>query len=390
VRSSHRDLLFAACRVTPPSAAPAARRLEAGDWRELVGRAEALGVAGPLHAFLLAQPGRSGIGDAEWAGLQGVYYAQGARNAALLTALRDVLAAFAQRAIPVVVLKGAALAETVYRNVATRPMRDLDLLVRSEHLPDAADTLERLGFAPDEWYRPREWYLEHLHHLVPYRRGQTTVEIHHRLLPPSLPLAATEGELWARSRPAVVAGVTARVLAPDDLILHLSLHLAAVDGFAAGLCGLRDLAETLRHHGGGIDWFRLAVSARGLERPVRAALEVTAGLLGAVVPATAWEALAAGRFGPAESRARDALAGRVVVRDRQPDAEPIPTWFLRDCLRLVIERRGWMARSWGVVRGVTASWTRQGRARGLGPLAPLYPLAHPWLALARRIQRRPP
>jgi hypothetical protein len=269
-------------------------------------------------------------------------------------------------------------------------MRDLDVLVRREHLGAAAETLEHLGFVPDEWYRPQEWYLEHLHHLVPYRRGQATVEIHHRLLPPSLPLAATEGELWARSRPAVVAGVPAKVLAPDDLVLHLSLHLAAVDGFAARLCGLRDLAETLRHHGGGIDWSRLAASARGLERPVRAALELTARLLGAVVPASAWEALDSGRFGPVEARARDALAGRVVVRHRQPDAEPIPTWFLRDCLRLVIDRRGWMARFWGVVRSVTASWTRQGRARGWGSIAPLYPLAHPWLVLTRRIRRRLP
>lgn len=390
VRSPQRDLLFAACRLTPPSAASSGPRLGAGDWRELVGRAEALGVAGHLHAFLAAQAGRGGIGDVEWAGLQRVYYAQGARNAALLAALREVLAAFARRAIPVVVLKGAALSETVYRNVAARPMRDLDLLVRREQVTDAAATLEHLGFAPDEWYRPREWYLEHLHHLVPYRRGQATVEIHHRLVPPSLPLAVADGELWARACPAVVASMPAGVLAPDDLILHLSLHLAAMDGFAAGLCGLRDLAEALRHHQGEIDWHRLAVSARGLERPVRAALEVTERLLGSVLPAIAREALVSGRFGPLEARARDALARRLVVRHRQRDVERIPTWFLRDCLRQVIHRRGWMARAWGVVRGVTASWTRQGRAQGWGPMAPLYPLAHPWRVLARQIRRREP
>jgi hypothetical protein len=385
VRSSQRDLLFAACRVAP-SAASAGPRLGAGEWRELIGQAEALGVAGHLHAFLVAQPRRGGMGDAEWAGLQGVYYAQGARNAALLAALREVLTAFAQRAIPVLVLKGAALAETVYRNVALRPMRDLDVLVRREYVTDAADVLEYLGFAPDEWYRPREWYLEHLHHLVPYRRGQATVEIHHRLLPPSLPLVVADGELWARSCPAVVAGVPARVLAPDDLVLHLALHLAASDGFAAGLCGVRDLAEALRQHRGEIDWSRLAVSARGLERPVRAALEVAARLLGAVLPATARAALVSGRFGPLEARARDALARRVVVRHRRRDVELIPTWFLRDCLRQVIDRRGWMARSWEVVRGVMASWTRQGRAQGWGRMAPLYALAHPWLVLARHIR----
>jgi hypothetical protein len=269
-------------------------------------------------------------------------------------------------------------------------MRDLDVLVRREHLGAAAETLEHLGFVPDEWYRPREWYLEHLHHLVPYRRGQAVVEIHHTLLPPSIPLVVSVDALWERSFVAPVAGVPARVLAPDDFIVHLALHLVSSHGFVGGLGGLRDLAEMLRHHGTHTDWERLERSVQGFARPVRAALEVTARLLGAPPLPAAWDALTHGAFRSSERRALVALARQAVVRPRQQDSGVVPAWFLRACLAQVITNRGWGARARAVAREAMATGTRRGRARGLGRAAALYgAIVHPWLALARRVRRGP-
>ena len=60
--------------------------------------------------------------------------------------LRDILAAFANKGIETLVLKGLALGATVYPDPAARPSADIDLLVRPEHYPDAAAVLTGLGY----------------------------------------------------------------------------------------------------------------------------------------------------------------------------------------------------------------------------------------------------
>ncbi|HBX71099.1 MAG TPA: hypothetical protein DEH25_17405 [Chloroflexi bacterium] len=66
---------------------------------------------------------------AVWKFLQTSYYKTAARNAVLLGELDRILAAFEAAKIPVIVLKGAALAQTVYPDPGLRPMGDLDLLI---------------------------------------------------------------------------------------------------------------------------------------------------------------------------------------------------------------------------------------------------------------------
>ncbi len=74
--------------------------------------------------------------------LKTTYYQTAANNAVLFKELDRILAAFAEAEIPVIVLKGAALAQTLYPDPGLRPMGDLDLFVRPEDFnvrqPDAA------------------------------------------------------------------------------------------------------------------------------------------------------------------------------------------------------------------------------------------------------------
>jgi len=51
------------------------------------------------------------------------------RNKRILQELGEILALFQPHNIPVIVLKGACLAHTVYQNIGLRVMLDLDLLV---------------------------------------------------------------------------------------------------------------------------------------------------------------------------------------------------------------------------------------------------------------------
>jgi Uncharacterised nucleotidyltransferase len=58
----------------------------------------------------------------------------------------DVSSAMAQAGVPLLVLKGAALAQLVYEDPRLRPMRDVDLLVRKTDARRALDVLMRCGF----------------------------------------------------------------------------------------------------------------------------------------------------------------------------------------------------------------------------------------------------
>ena len=73
-----------------------------------------------------------------------------ARTVWLQAHLAAFLRACAEAELPVIVLKGAALAETVYPRLGLRDFRDLDILVRPADAPRARAVLECLGYAADE------------------------------------------------------------------------------------------------------------------------------------------------------------------------------------------------------------------------------------------------
>ena len=60
--------------------------------------------------------------------LKASYYATAARNTLLFRELSRILAALAEAEIPVILLKGVDLAQTLYPDPALRLMGDLDLL----------------------------------------------------------------------------------------------------------------------------------------------------------------------------------------------------------------------------------------------------------------------
>ncbi len=124
------------------------------DWRMILPMAEAEGVA-PLLWWKLRAWGTQSDTDALPAGVQALvtalapaYYETLAHNTLLLQALERILKAFQEAGIEVIVLKGAALAQTVYEDIGLRPMNDLDLLVRPKSLRKAVKVLQGLGFAP--------------------------------------------------------------------------------------------------------------------------------------------------------------------------------------------------------------------------------------------------
>jgi hypothetical protein len=182
-----------------------------------------------------------------------------ARNMKVYAELKTVLAALSWEGLSVVVLKGAALAELVYRHIGLRTMADVDLLVERKNLDKAGAILERLGFLPYEGYRDKQWYTEHHHHMVPYvsSDGSMTIEVHWHIIERTALIDLPIDQLWARAQSVRIASVPCLALSVEHMLLHVALHLSSPNRFLGQLRGLYDVAELLRRFGHELNWAEL-------------------------------------------------------------------------------------------------------------------------------------
>ena len=175
-------------------------------------------------------------------------YRVAAQNALLYYELEHVLLAFDRANIPVILLKGAALATTIYPTIAHRPMGDVDLLVHPADLSDAEKILEQTGFQfklePEEKHKPFDTAFTGEHTF--YNERGLLFELHWQLTPVEWLrglIALDMDAIWRDVRPLAIKDATAWQLSLPDTLLHLCLHLAA-HNFAHPI-GYRDIAQLL-------------------------------------------------------------------------------------------------------------------------------------------------
>lgn len=140
--------------------------------------------------------------------------------------LRETLAAMADERVPVVLLKGAALAKTTYRSFSDRPMGDIDLLIDAADMDRAlraaqrARWLEGRGFFSPAAYAPHQ-------HGAPLQDASGTrlqLELHTELFSRGHPFRITASDV--RREATAVQGESTLVRAPSRLhrLLHVAIH----------------------------------------------------------------------------------------------------------------------------------------------------------------------
>lgn len=116
-------------------------------WQLLARMAEAEGVAPLVYGILKDGGWPAGAPEKVRARLAQVYYQETAHNSLLFRELARILQGLRQAGIPVIVMKGAALAG-LYPEFGLRPMVDLDLLVMPDALERAVQVMYDLGYSP--------------------------------------------------------------------------------------------------------------------------------------------------------------------------------------------------------------------------------------------------
>jgi hypothetical protein len=330
------------------------------DWDDLAVRAIVLGLAPQLYRRLadwqFALPPRAA------AKLGATYQAHARRNAAVFAQLAEVLAACAERRLRPIALKGAHLAALVYPDPALRPMNDIDLLFTPDELPIAEALLEQLGYGGRR--KSADLGPGIVKHTSTFRRPGAQAATPNPYLSPDVertvePHISLE-EAWfglkvdvtpgvrERAVEAALNGLACRVLAREDLLLHLSVHFCfhLIMG-APSMVQLSDLLAVTAS--GGIDWpaFVDRAIARQAAPYTLAALVLARKLLHAPVSDDARARLARATPGPLRRRIERLDLVDILRRTQQP---PLTTLAQRI-------RRGFADRA------ETARWAADWRGR---------------------------
>jgi hypothetical protein len=205
------------------------------DWPRLVDEARRQAVLPLVYAWLRRSPKRAERVGAGMAAIRAECARIAARQLELSHVLRTLLAALADAGIACAPLRGPALAERLYGNGGTRPMGDLDLLVRRDDVERVRDQLAARGFRETD--RRPGFARAYSYTLELYTEGPlpVIVEPHWTLAYPPLADAIDMAAVWSRCVPGGAAGAPCLALSSEDLLFHLALHLMHADAAPVAL-----------------------------------------------------------------------------------------------------------------------------------------------------------
>jgi hypothetical protein len=271
------------------------------DWQSLADWAQRLKVEGMFYREMksLDWPAEL-VPQAIRNRLRKAYRNQATRNASLFFAAAQVLQSFAEQQLPVIALKGLALAKDIYGDIALRPMSDMDLLLKEDDLVRAGRVLLALGYEQEvpAW----ESMLKTYHHLPPFtKRSGTTIELHWNIVTPDSPVEVDLDGLWARAHFIKVDDVEVRAFSPEDQFLHLCIHACFHLQTGSDLIPFCDLAGLMKAYAGKIDWRTVIQRANrwGGHKCVYLVLLLVRELLGAAPPAAVMSEMMPGDYQPA-------------------------------------------------------------------------------------------
>jgi hypothetical protein len=193
--------------------------------------------------------------------------------------------------IPSLPFKGPVLSALAYGNLGLREYGDLDVLVRHQDVLRTKGLLIQEGYsvvsrsdrsAKEPDVSPRNKDL-----IFHSADGRVRVELHWRLTGKHFDFSLDPDSLWERLEKVSLAGSRVRTLAPQDLLLYLSMH-GSRHGWER-LLWVCDVAELIRTSSD-LDWASVREEATklGCERSLALGLFLAHDLLDTQLPWAVW------------------------------------------------------------------------------------------------------
>ncbi len=229
-----------------------------------------------------------------------------------------IASALAKTGVPLILLKGGAYLIRKLPASAGRLYSDTDILVPRDRLIDVEQALIIHGWMSmklDSY--DQRYYRTWMHELPPmlHRHRQTSLDVHHRILPETCRARPDPQKLIAASE-AVGQDPQLRTLSPVDMVIHSATHLFYEGEFDHGLRDLLDLRALLGTYAkeeGFWDTLVRRAFELELEQPVYYALRYLHGLLAVEIPPSVMDWLKPTMPGPIRGRLMDGLFRRALV-----------------------------------------------------------------------------
>ena len=166
--------------------------------------------------------------------------------------LRHLMRRLGDQGVAIVTLKGIAYQAAGLPPAAWRNLSDVDVLIdvadmdRAEQLLRSAGWVDSGDFDDYDQHYYRDW----MHELPPlrHRSRQMEVDLHHNLAPPVSRIRVDAAKLWADAvQVEGQYGLSVKVLAPVDMLLHNAIHLFMNDELRGGLRDVVDFRDLFRH-----------------------------------------------------------------------------------------------------------------------------------------------
>lgn len=265
--------------------------LFATNWEILIQQAQENGVA-PLLYWNLSKSGKLAQIPA-FAGnaLRESYAASWMNNQQILQELEHISKVFHEEGIPIVLLKGACFALTIYPDIGLRPMGDLDILVPKASLAQAVQLAQSVGYVeavPDASPGLNELIG---HHACLRKTGiqGNLLEIHDSLVAEqSFSFAVPMDWFWEQAQPLAHEKFSnLQMLSPTAQVLFAAAHAMLQHGQQnSPLRWFYDIDLLIRSHNEAIDWGMLIQQARIFEwgSALKSALERSVELFETPIP----------------------------------------------------------------------------------------------------------
>jgi len=209
-------------------------------------------------------------------------------NTRLYHQLQTLSERWQEKSIPAMALKGAYLAGVVYDNIGLRVMSDVDILVRKEHVTEAALVLTEAGY--QKKVASFQENVRHFHDAYT-RQNSPSIELHWTLNETFTNQVDLE-EIWSHALPVTILYGSFFALPQEELLVFLCMHTIQHIN-SAMLRMLCDVGEVVRKFGEELQWDKVVETAFrwDIPRAVYVILRLAGELLQVPIPQAVLKAL---------------------------------------------------------------------------------------------------
>lgn len=164
---------------------------------------------------------QQGVEHPAMARIKGVYRLSWYRNNKLFAEIAPALKSLDAAGIPLMLLKGIPLIDRYYKNIALRPMADIDVAVPADFAREALKVMSNLPYSQ---YAPAsEDFIKYRHAMQYSSKNHGEIDVHWHLLPEGLN-EHFDNYFWSSATPIEFQGI--RCVTPDHtrMLFHTLIH----------------------------------------------------------------------------------------------------------------------------------------------------------------------